>query len=532
MVRPNEEIDPVSGLSLAMGMFLLSMRKHGIESINIESRNLLLLMIISGSLLIVSIIIEREEERQRSENVLAAITEMVYSEFYEQNNRNRKRKMAVIGDNNNNGSEKKKRRACKHDHERAWLCIQQDYLGPDPIFTDRQFEEVFRLTKSAVERLIQACGNFEPRVFVPGPDAAGKPGIRPEVKVLAVLKCVAFGCSGVAFRDYHQMGRDTTSECIKSFFRAILADSDLRDKYLRAPSPTDARRISKLHEEKHGVPGMLMSLDCMHILWKNCPVGQQCHFKATKKNKLASVVLEAGVDWNCWFWHASCGHAGTNNDLNIWDVSSLQQQFLSPWWNQYVDFEFDIDGQRFHRLWCLVDGIYPALTRFVKTIPYTFDRVMELFIKWQEGARKDVERTFGVLVRKFQFLARPNEYWYLDDIKNQIYGCVLMHNMMVETRIERDEREDASMYALQIDGSDGILELGGGDREDASGRNSRLQAYLQNSRGLRPKVELVEHQIEILKQRWTDLYCQEGHARLQTAVMNHIAKNYVDYHGG
>lgn len=426
-----------------------------------------------------------------------------------------------------NGNDNKRRRVSRHDHERAWLCIQQDYLGPDPIFIDKQFEEVFRLTKSAVERVIQSCGNFERKVFAPGPDATGKPGIRPECKVLAVLKCLAFGCSGVAFRDYHQMGRNTTTECLKAFFRAILADKDLRGTYLRAPTPTDARRISKLHEEKHGVPGMFLSLDCMHVQWKNCPVGQQCHFKASKKNKLATVVLEGGVDWNCWFWHASSGHAGTNNDVNIWDMSDLQSTFLSPWWNQYVDFEFEIDGTRFHRLWCLVDGIYPALSRFVKTIPFAFDKEMDIFIKWQESARKDVERAFGILVRKFQFLSRPNEYWYLEDIKNQIYGCILLHNMMVEVRVERQERDDENMYAMCSDAAESIQEMGVGD---AGNRENRLKAFMANAMGLQPEPELIEHEIEVLKQRWTDLYCNDSHSKLQTAVMNHVANRYVDYH--
>mgnify|MGYP000260874272 FL=1 len=188
------------------------------------------------------------------------------------------------------------------------------------MFTDKQFEEVFRLTKSKAERLMQVCCQHNPKTFCPGPDATGKPGIRPEVKVLGVLKCVAFGCSSVAFRDYHQMARNTTSECLKSFFEAIAIDKDLKATYLRVPTDADVRRISKLHEEKHGIPGMLLSLDCLHVLWKNCPVGQQCHYKNAKKNKMSSVVLEGGVDWNCWFWHASCGHPGANNDINIWDV--------------------------------------------------------------------------------------------------------------------------------------------------------------------------------------------------------------------
>ena len=67
-------------------------------------------------------------------------------------------------------------------------------------------------------------------------------------------------------------------------------------------------------------------------------------------------------------------------------------------------------------------------------------------MQWQESARKDSERAFGVLVCKFQILLQPIEYWDLDNVKNIIYGCVIMHNMMVERCIERNERKDAGMY--------------------------------------------------------------------------------------
>ena len=134
---------------------------------------------------------------------------------------------------------------------------------------------------------------------------------------------------------------------------------------------------------------------------KNCPVRQQCHHKNAKKNKMLSAVLEGGVDWNCWFWHASCGHPDSNNDINILGVSLLQEMFLSNEFNMNVDFPFQINGQTFQRLWCLVDGMCPPIGRFVKTIPVAVGKVLKLFVKWQESVRKDSERAFGMLVRKF-----------------------------------------------------------------------------------------------------------------------------------
>ena len=340
-----KQLDPATGLSLALGVFSCQLRQHvKVSEMTAAVRKMLLMIFITGCLSVVGLMLDKQDRIKRQYDVLAAVVEEVYGEFYDSQN---KRKSSDEEININ-----KKKRRTKHDHDRAWQCIQQDHLGPQPTFTDKQFEEVFRLTKSKVERLIQVCCRHKPKTFCPGPDATGKPGIRPEVKVLGVLKCAAFGCSGVAFRDYHQMARNTTSECLKDFFYSITADEDLNATYLRAPTRADAKRMSKLHEEKHGMPGLLLSLDCMHVLWKNCPVGQQCHYKNAKKNKMSSVALEGGVDWNCWFWHASCGHPGTNNDINIWDVSSLQEMFLSKEFNMDVDFPFQIDGKTFQRLWC------------------------------------------------------------------------------------------------------------------------------------------------------------------------------------
>ena len=506
----NKELDPVAGLSLAFGLFIFYLKQHvKVNELTAVGRKLLLMMLVTGCLSVVAMMLAAEERVKQQFKVLTSIVENVYIEFYDNQN---KRKNDEEGNTN-------KRRKTKHDHDRAWQCIQDDYLGPEPIFTDKQFEEVFRLTKSKVEQLIQVCCRHKLKTFCPGPDATGKPGIRPEVKVLGVLKCIAFGCSGVAFRDYHQMARNTTSKCLKDFFEAITMDEELQQTYLRAPTRADARRISDLHEEKHGMPGMLLSLDCMHVLWKNCPVGQQCHYKNAKKNKMSSVVLEGGVDWNCWFWHASCGHPGTNNDINIWDVSSLQEMFLSKEFNLDVDFPFQIDGQTFQRLWCLVDGIYPPIGRFVKTIPVAVGKVMQLFVKWQESARKDSERAFGILVRKFQLLARPIEYWNIEDVKNQMYGCVIMHNMMVEERIVRQERDDGNMYALSSLEEESIQETERGEVD--------LESHVVKSLGLHPDEKYLAQYVDNLKKRWTDLYSAEDHSKLQQAVMHQVAENHI-----
>jgi hypothetical protein len=98
------------------------------------------------------------------------------------------------------------------------------------------------------------------------------------------------------------------------------------------------------------------------------------------------------------------------------------------------------------QVWFLVDGIYPELARFVKTMSEPLTDPHKKYAKWQEASRKDVERAFGVLQRKFQFLVRDVEQWYVSDITEAVETCIILHNMMVEERRDRDEEEQHNWY--------------------------------------------------------------------------------------
>jgi Plant transposon protein len=111
-----------------------------------------------------------------------------------------------------------------------------------------------------------------------------------------------------------------------------------------------------------------------------------------------------------------------------------------------VNFEFILGGKTFHQLWLLVDGIYPELGRFAKTIDELIVTSKKLYASWQESSRKDVEREFGVLQRKFQVLRQVVEWWFLNNIKVVVEPCVILHNMMVEQQTIRDETEYSSFY--------------------------------------------------------------------------------------
>jgi Plant transposon protein len=134
----------------------------------------------------------------------------------------------------------------------------------------------------------------------------------------------------------------------------------------------------------------------MHVYWRTCPTAWKGQYQGKHKGK-ASIVLEAVADYNTWFWHTAFGPPGSNNDINIWDRSPLLKAILSGYYEEELDYNYSIGSTAFSRLWFLVDGIYPELSRFVKRISVPMNKLQKRFSKWQEGKRKVVERAFGVL---------------------------------------------------------------------------------------------------------------------------------------
>ncbi|GJS67466.1 ALP1-like protein [Tanacetum coccineum] len=141
---------------------------------------------------------------------------------------------------------------------------------------------------------------------------------------------------------------------------------------LRKPTVTDVEKLYLHHEEKHGFSGILGSLDC--------------------------------TDWECLIWPAFFGVAGSNNDINVLYQSHLFNDLKT---GRAPEIPFVANGVTYPSGYYLVDGIYPELAPLVKTIPEPADDDHKriLYKQKQESARKDVERAFGVLKKKWVILA-------------------------------------------------------------------------------------------------------------------------------
>ena len=80
---------------------------------------------------------------------------------------------------------------------------------------------------------------------------------------------------------------------------------------------------------------------------------------------------------------------------------------MSPFLSQLIDGSFNnlekhivpyrIGNKEFGYMYILVDGIYPHLLCFVHWIKKAIQQKDQVYMAWQEGARKDIERAFGML---------------------------------------------------------------------------------------------------------------------------------------
>lgn len=347
-----------------------------------------------------------------------------------------------------------KRRKFKHDE--ALRCIRRDYLGfpgdnAPPLFNDNKFKTMFRISRERYRWIEdRILSDPEDNFFQRKKAHFGRlRGPSHEAKILLPLKTWAYGVACHCFTDYFQMSPQYARECCRRL-REIIRRL-FQDEFLRLPTQQDMKAIDELHRHQHNVPGMFGSLDCCHTFWKNCPVAWQGGFKGAKGKP--SIVLEAACDYNLWFWHASYGYAGTNNDISIFNLSPLMENMLNGRFHEIESLvvPYEIAGEEFQRMFLLVDGIYNQYARFVQGIKEPIYEDEKRFTRWQESARKDIERAFGILQSHWQILARPMQFWHLEDIACQVSACLILHNMLISDRVMEDvNRKYDPAYGIHL----------------------------------------------------------------------------------
>ncbi|GJV60395.1 ALP1-like protein [Tanacetum coccineum] len=142
--------------------------------------------------------------------------------------------------------------------------------------------------------------------------------------------------------------------------------------------------------------------------------------------KYSTIMLEAVVSQDLWIWHAFFGVTCANNDITVLDNSPLFDDLLD---DKAPVAPYVVNGVGFEKGYYLADGIYPQLATFVKSFTVANDVKLK---KRQEGARKDVERAFGVLQGRWGIIQQPARQYYVNTIRRIMSSCIIMHNMILK----------------------------------------------------------------------------------------------------
>jgi hypothetical protein len=326
------------------------------------------------------------------------------------------------------GKAKNKARDFKGAYERLF----KNYFStdPPPVYDETDFERRFRMPRAVFNRIKDAIfdkGLFREKVA----NFSGKKGIHPLVRLTACIRRLAYGDSADRDDENLDMAESTINMSLKQFNKLMI--EEFGAQYLnRCPSAAEIERVTTINAGR-GFPGMFASWDCKHFSWKNCPVSLAGQYKGKESDK--TLVLEAIADADLYIWYYFFGEAGSLNDINILNKSTIVGSILNGTFDLKIQ-PYTINNTHRDWLYFLVDGIYPKYSIFINSFQHPHDEKEKYFAKCQEAVRKDIERAFGVLVQQFQILQRPIKNWYWTDIVDIMDVCIILHNMIVESRRE------------------------------------------------------------------------------------------------
>ncbi|XP_047965847.1 uncharacterized protein LOC125210333 [Salvia hispanica] len=338
-----------------------------------------------------------------------------------------------------------RRRFINRDHVGADQRLMEDYFGDNPRYPPEIFRRRFRMSQRLFNHIAD-CLSQRYRCFTLRSDATGRPGLSTYQ--------LAYAGPADMFDEYLQMGETTALKTLRQFCKGI--KELFKGEYLRKPTAEECQRLINTHGTVHHFPGMMGSIDCMHWEWKNCPVAWKGQFTSGFKGRHPTMILEAVADYR----------------LRICFVAN---------------------GTQYNRAYYLADGIYPRWPVFVKTIRQPVGPKQTYFAKKQEGARKDVERAFGVLQSRWVILRCPVRQWHEDDVADIMTACIILHNMIIE-----DEDFSAERWAP----------------EDGASTSHGIAT---------PPLQMgVPRSNEYLIQRFTNMRSEISHSTLQADLVEEV----------
>ncbi|GJU76148.1 transcription elongation factor SPT6 [Tanacetum coccineum] len=240
--------------------------------------------------------------------------------------------------------------------------LMADYFGPNPKYLLYYIRKRYRMSRklfleivSGIENYIQTHHPLPPHFdfFRVRADATGLQGFSVIMKCTSAIRQLAYDLTPDALDEYLQMGDHCARDCLDFFTMCVI--QLFMPEYLRKPDFNDIQKLYTAHNNIHGFPEMLESIDCMQWELRNCPKSWHGKFARSDK-KYPTIMLEAVASYDLWIWHAFFGVAGANNDSTVLNNSPLFDNLLD---DVAPVAPFECNSVAFEKGHYLADDIYP-----------------------------------------------------------------------------------------------------------------------------------------------------------------------------
>ncbi|GKB18147.1 ALP1-like protein isoform X1 [Tanacetum coccineum] len=241
------------------------------------------------------------------------------------------------------------------------------------------------MNRSMFTRIVRDLSTNCP-YFQEGCDAVGKAGISALVKCTSAIRQLAYAAVPDSLDEYLQIGEKNSRDCLMHFCNGVI----------------------ELYDE---------DIDCTKWPWAQCPQAYHAQFSRGDSGSEPFILLEAVASQDLWIWHAFFGVAGSNNDVNI-----LRQSPVS----------FVANGVTYKWGYYLTNGIYPEWAVLMKSISQPGSNYVKRirYKQAHKAARKDVERAFGMLKKKWAIVRTHARSRSLKRITHLMYTYIILHNMI------------------------------------------------------------------------------------------------------
>ena len=145
------------------------------------------------------------------------------------------------------------------------------------------------------------------------------------------------------------------------------------------------------------------------------------------------IVVEAVCNEDLWMWHLFVGAPGSLNHINVMQLSPLYLDVTGGRWPPRGT-PFTNNGRTRTLPYYLVDVIYPRYAFLMSPHPKPSTEKQTTFNRLQETTRKDVERLFEVLMKRFHVSLHPGRYHSVLQLVTTYKAICILHNMCVESR--------------------------------------------------------------------------------------------------